>query len=135
MVMIAELKAVESTRLDLLKRLKDGAVENLDLWSAATLDERKFRMAQVPTLESAGLIECEYNDNRHETWYWLTEKGWHLLGYQEPDYYGNPFCEECDGSGKEPKIDADDVENECEWCHGKGIDIYPGFDLIPLDQE
>lgn len=135
MITIKGLKEIESTRRNIMEKMMEGAVEDIDLWSATTLDERKFRMAQLSALEGAGLIEGGYNDNRHETWYWLTEKGWHLLGYQEPDYYGDPFCEECDGSGKEPTWDQDADEKECEWCHGTGIDIYPSIDLVLLDQD
>lgn len=124
MVTIADLKPIETARHELLKRLMSHPLEDYDLTYADTADERKFNREQLSPLVALRLVDFAYNDNLNQTWYWLTEAGFERLGYQIPeDYTENPFCDNCDGTGKDEDANPDlDEDDECPLCFGEGVD-------------
>lgn len=134
MVSIRDLKALDSARQELLKCLMNHPLEDIDLFYAPTRGERLLNAEHVRVLVAAKLIDYAYNDNRNETWCWLTEAGFYRLGYEMPDdYTENPFCEDCDGKGKLPALD--DEDDPCDFCEGEGVFFNDISEWFALDEQ
>jgi hypothetical protein len=126
MVTIAELKKLEDARRELMILLQECPKTDDDLWVDGSTQGHLMDLLRM------GLVDMAWI--QYQQWFWLTEDGWHKLGFEIPNEYGDPRCEDCDGKGEIPGFEDNESET-CDFCDGTGVWITPVFDMYPLDED
>jgi|SRR5690348_143795 len=125
MATIKELKKIDNIRQDILSELK---------WKPCSEDEIGFGMrSHVYEMTRQGW--CDWTIINGDLWFWLTDAGFRRLGYEPPEYYGDPTCEDCNGEGRIDGWEAGDEPEMCDNCGGTGVDRCEVTDLFALDGE
>jgi predicted methyltransferase len=116
MTTIEELKAIEDARKAVMDKLIEGPTHEYEL--------NNGDFATLHDLWSLGYVG--WCDVKSGDYWWLTEKGYELLGFAVlgEEVGTDPTCEDCEGTGKWAGYDSDTDDpddQECDLCDGSGV--------------